>query len=108
MANLPDVKKHIPEIIHIAKFKEGHRYIDFDPSIDKVASYTIGGLVAGKLLAKAGILALLLKNIKLIALAALSGFSVFKNKLMGLFGRRKEEETDYNTYKDPEQDKPEA
>jgi uncharacterized membrane-anchored protein len=91
MSNLDSVKKHIPKIINIAKFKAGHTYFDFDPSVDKVAAYTIGGLVAGKLLAKAGFLVFFLKYIKIILLAAAGGFSLFKNKIMGLFGKKKEE-----------------
>lgn len=90
---LADIKSSIPEIIHIAKFNKGSSYLDFDPSVDEVAAYTIGGLVAGKLLAKAGILALLLKNIKFIIIGIVALFSVFKNKILGLFGKGKKEET---------------
>jgi uncharacterized membrane-anchored protein len=92
MSNLDSVKKHIPEIINIAKFKAGHTYFDFDPSVDKVAAYTIGGLVAGKLLAKAGFLVFFLKYIKIILIALGGGFTLFKNKIMGLFSKKKEEE----------------
>ncbi len=38
-------------------FEEGSRYVDFDPDVDQVAAYGIGALVAGKLAAKAGLLA---------------------------------------------------
>ena len=37
---------------------------DFDSKIDNVAAWTIGGLVAGKVLAKAGFFAIILKFIK--------------------------------------------
>ncbi len=93
VSQIADIKTHIPDIIHIAKFNEGSRYIDFDPSVDQVAAYTIGGLVAGKLLAKAGLLALLLKNIKLILLALGVFFGGFRNKIAGLFGKKKPEDT---------------
>ena len=83
---LENVQKHIPEIIHIATFTEGNTYADFNPSIDKVAAYTVGGLVAGKILAKVGLLALLLKNIKLVALGVVGLFSLFKNKIFAFFG----------------------
>jgi uncharacterized membrane-anchored protein len=75
MNQLPDVKKNIPSVMASFQFGEGKKYSDFDPEVDEIAAWTIGGLVAGKVLAKAGIFALLLKNIKLIALA-----------LVGLFG----------------------
>jgi uncharacterized membrane-anchored protein len=86
---ISDIKQHIPDIIHIAKFKEGSRYMDFDPEVDEVAAYTIGGLVAGKLLAKAGILALALKNIKLVLLGIGLFFGAIRNKIAGLFGKKK-------------------
>lgn len=85
---ISDIKQHIPDIVHIAKFKEGSRYMDFDPEVDEVAAYTIGGLVAGKLLAKAGILALLLKNIKLVILGVGVFFGAIRKKVAGLFGKK--------------------
>jgi uncharacterized membrane-anchored protein len=98
LRQLKDIQQHIPDIIHIAKFKEGSRYIDFDPSVDEVAAYTVGGLVAGKILAKAGIIALLLKNIKIVILAILGFFGAFKNKVLSLFGKGSENnETNTNT-----------
>lgn len=85
---LEEIKSHVPEIIHIATFKKGSSYADFDSSVDQVAAYTIGGLVAGKLLAKAGIIALLLKNIKLVIIGILAIAGGFKNKILGLFRRK--------------------
>ena len=68
MTELETVKENIPSVLSMAKFNSGHTYAEFDSSIDQVAAWTIGGLVAGKLLAKVGIFALLLKNIKLLIL----------------------------------------
>lgn len=68
MVDLPDVKKNIEPVLASFSYDDGNKYADFNPDIDEVAAWTIGGLVAGKVLAKAGIFALLLKNIKLIAL----------------------------------------
>lgn len=93
-AQLEDVRKHIPDIIHIATFTEGNRYSDFNPSVDKVAAYTIGGLVAGKVLAKVGIFALLLKNIKLILLGVVAFIGGFRKKIANLFRRKKEDEVE--------------
>ncbi|MGH9940273.1 MAG: DUF2167 domain-containing protein, partial [Blastocatellia bacterium] len=42
------------------EFNEGHRYGDYVAGVDKVAAYGIGGLIAGKLAAKAGLFKLLL------------------------------------------------
>lgn len=63
------VKNEIPKVLDIVEFAEGFRYSDFNPDIDEVAAWTIGGLVAGKILAKAGILAVVAKFGKIIVLA---------------------------------------
>ena len=54
---LKDVKNNIEGILNSVNFNEGHRYADFSPGVDRVAAYGIGGLIAGKMLMKAGILA---------------------------------------------------
>jgi uncharacterized membrane-anchored protein len=69
MSQLPEIKNSIAPVMASFQYSEGNRYGDFNPDIDEVAAWTIGGLVAGKVLAKAGIFALLVKNIKLIGLA---------------------------------------
>ena len=90
IGDLDDIKQNIPSVTKIAHFTSGNAYADFDSKIDEVAAVTIGGLVAGKVLAKAGILALLLKNIKLIflAIAGAGGF-IWKK----ISGRKKEEDS---------------
>ena len=57
MDYLDEVDAHIDDVIYSVNFTEGNRYADFNPKMDKVAAYGIGGLIAGKVLAKAGILA---------------------------------------------------
>jgi uncharacterized membrane-anchored protein len=69
MMELPEVQKNISPVLASFNYEDGNKYADFNPDMDEVAAWTIGGLVAGKMLAKVGILALLLKNIKLIGLA---------------------------------------
>jgi uncharacterized membrane-anchored protein len=69
MDALPGVKETIDPVLGAFNYAEGNSYADFNPDLDEVAAWTIGGLVAGKVLAKVGIFALLLKNIKLIGLA---------------------------------------
>lgn len=69
MTDLSSVKENIDPVLSAFAYSDGNKYDDFNPEIDEVAAWTIGGLVAGKVLAKAGILALILKNIKLIGLA---------------------------------------
>ncbi|MDZ4667164.1 MAG: DUF2167 domain-containing protein [bacterium] len=50
---------------------------------DNVAAITIGGLVAGKVLAKVGFFAIMLKFWKLLALAAAGLFGAFWKKITG-------------------------
>jgi uncharacterized membrane-anchored protein len=78
MPNLEIVKNDIPKVCDIVQFSEGSKYSDFDPKVDNVAAWTIGGLVAGKILAKVGFFAVILKFWKLIALAVAGAFSAFK------------------------------
>ncbi len=51
------VDKHINTVLAMADFDQGSRYADFDPSVDKLAAYGIGALIAGKVLAKTGLIA---------------------------------------------------
>ncbi|WP_114779505.1 DUF2167 domain-containing protein [Botryobacter ruber] len=90
MNNLPEVKKNIATITGSVTFEQGQTYFDFDPDVDDVAAWTIGSLVAGKLLAKAGFFALLLKFWKVIAIALAAGGSA----VVKLFKRRKENDVE--------------
>ncbi|MEO5979267.1 MAG: DUF2167 domain-containing protein [Chryseolinea sp.] len=84
MDALPEVKENINPVLTSFSYSDGNKYKDFNPELDEVAAWTIGGLVAGKVLAKAGLFVLLLKNIKLIGLAIVGLASVvwkwFKSK----------------------------
>ena len=75
-------------ILNSVEFTAGNRYSDFNPDIDEVAAYGIGGLIAGKILAKAGFFAIILKFWKFIAIGAVALFSGFRKRL---FGAGKEE-----------------
>ena len=89
MEALEEVKTSIPAVLDMASFNSGYTYEEFDSSVDEVAAWTVGGLVAGKVLAKAGILALILKNIKLVFIAlAAAGAGIWRF----VSGRRKKEE----------------
>lgn len=69
MSQLDSVNKAIDPILGMVSFNKGNKYEEFDSKVDNVAAWTIGGLVAGKLLAKAGFFVLFLKYIKLIIVA---------------------------------------
>lgn len=57
MSVLNRVNDNINPILSSVDFNPGNQYADFDSSIDEVAAYGIGGLIAGKALLKAGLLA---------------------------------------------------
>ncbi|QHJ09144.1 DUF2167 domain-containing protein [Hymenobacter busanensis] len=68
------VESQIPAVVKGTDFAQGLRYADFDPKLDEVAAYSIGGLVAGKVLAKVGALAVIAKFGKAILLVLLKGW----------------------------------
>ena len=85
MSQKPIIEANLDKVMAIADFNQGHRYDEFNPSVDKVAAYGIGGLIAGKVLAKAGLFAgalLFLKKFAVLGLAALVGLYkvIFKRK----------------------------
>ncbi len=49
-----EIDRQTPQILGMVDFKEGSRYADFDPKVDKVATYGIAALVAGGIAAKLG------------------------------------------------------
>jgi uncharacterized membrane-anchored protein len=83
MNEMPAVKASIPQVLNSVSFTDGNKYTEFDSGIDNVAAWTLGGLVAGKVLAKVGFFALILKFWKLIAVAVVAGFSAIR-KFLGL------------------------
>ncbi|HET6559647.1 MAG TPA: DUF2167 domain-containing protein [Prolixibacteraceae bacterium] len=84
---LPEVPSNIDPVLASVAFKPGHQYSDYLPDVDNVAAWTIGGLVAGKVLAKAGFFVLLLKFWKVIALGLFGAgggvWKVWKRKKEG-------------------------
>jgi uncharacterized membrane-anchored protein len=90
VSQLEAVKGAISPIVSAVAYTEGNRYSDFSKSSgDKVAAWTIGGLVAGKVLAKAGFFAILLKFGKFIILGLLAGGAALWKFITG---RKQEEE----------------
>jgi uncharacterized membrane-anchored protein len=77
---LAEIEKETPQILGMVDFKEGHRYADFDPKADKVATYGIAALVAGGIAAKMGffkliwVFVLAAKKFIIIALVAIAAW----------------------------------
>lgn len=85
---LPQIRATIPNVIKSVAFAKGQQYTDFNPKIDEVAAYSIGGLVAGKVLAKVGAFALLAKFWKVIAALVAGGWAAVRR----FFGARNTED----------------
>jgi uncharacterized membrane-anchored protein len=88
-----DVEAASPGIVSMVHFNEGHRYADFDSATDKEADYSLAGLVLGgavaaKLAAKAGILAklgaILIAGKKFLVIGVIAVVAFGKK----LFGRK--------------------
>jgi uncharacterized membrane-anchored protein len=76
MEQLDEIKGVIPAVMAMPQFEEGFRYQDYVPGVDQVAAYGIGGLIAGKVLSKVGLLALALAFLKkgwVLVVLALAG-----------------------------------
>lgn len=84
------IDSKLDSVLALAEFDQGSRYEDFDPSIDKVAAYGIGALVAGKVIAKTGLLAAALIFLKKFGVLIVIGIGA----LLGKFFRRKKLQTD--------------
>lgn len=103
MGQLAEVRGTIPAVIKSVTFTKGLQYADFNPELDEVAAYGIGGLVAGKVLAKIGFFAIILKFWKIgIALLATAWTAIRR-----FFGAKTTEEPALAGGPTPEQE-PEA
>lgn len=82
------IDEHLSAVLAMAEFDQGARYIDFDPDIDTVAAYGIGALVAGKVIAKTGFLAVILIFLKKFGIIILiAGGAFVKKFFMGRAGK---------------------
>jgi uncharacterized membrane-anchored protein len=90
MHQLGDMKGEMDKVIGFVAFNDGHKYTDFDPGLDEVAAYGIGGLIAGKVALKAGLfkglIALLLASKKFVILGAIALFALLKKLFTGRLG----------------------
>jgi uncharacterized membrane-anchored protein len=108
MPNLKIVKDDLPKVMNIVQFSEGNTYKDFDPKVDEVAAWTIGGLVAGKVLAKVGIFALIAKVGKIVVLAVIAFFGTIGKRFFGKKDDPIAEEQPEDEIKKSEEENPEV
>ncbi len=75
---LDKVRADMPQVLAMTNFDAGERYADYDSKTDKLAAYGIAALVAGGIVAKAGLFAklglmlLALKKFVIIGIAAIA------------------------------------
>jgi uncharacterized membrane-anchored protein len=75
------IDSQLNTVLAMAEFNEGSRYEDFDPDIDTIAAYGLGTLVAGKVIAKTGMLAAALIFLKKFGVIILVGIGALFGKL---------------------------
>jgi uncharacterized membrane-anchored protein len=92
MNQLATIKPYMQNIIAATEFKQGHTYAEFDPKLDKVATYGIAGLVAGSILVKAGFFKLLIAGIIALKKFLIIGLIALAAALRALFGKKKKEQ----------------
>ncbi len=91
MKDLAKVQANMKDVIGFVEFNKGKRYEDFDSSVDKVAAYGLGALIAGTAAAKVGLFKGLLvallaaKKLVIVGLVALGAL------LKKLFSGKSEE-----------------
>ncbi len=83
MEQLNEIDPNIKQIYEVVKFTDGNKYSDFNPDLDEVAAYGIGGLIAGKVLAKVGLFAVLAKFGKVIIIGLLAGLGFLWKLITG-------------------------
>ncbi|WP_394173888.1 DUF2167 domain-containing protein [Thalassotalea litorea] len=74
------INNNLPSVLAMAEFDQGARYADFDPDIDEVAAYGVGALVAGKVLAKTGLIAAAIMFFKKFGIFILIGIGALLKK----------------------------
>lgn len=89
MSQMADIKPEMDKIYALVEFEQGNRYTDFDPDIDAMAVYGIGGLIAGKAAMKVGLFALILKGLLAAKKALIIGVIALGAGLKAFFSRKK-------------------
>jgi uncharacterized membrane-anchored protein len=59
MRQFPEIDRQMPQILSMVDFQAGNQYADFDPKVDKIATYGLATLIAGGALGAAAKLGLL-------------------------------------------------
>lgn len=94
MSSLSGVQSNLDKTLGMVEFNPGYKYEEYDSGVDKVAAYTLGGLVAGKVLAKVGFFAVIAKFAKFIIVGLVAaGGAIWRF----LTGRSKQQDSSTTT-----------
>lgn len=88
MGQLAMVRGRMESLRQRVTFEQGRRYSDFVPSTDRVAAYGIGALIAGKVIAKTGILKMLFAALVAGKKLVVAGFAALAAGVRSLFGKK--------------------
>ncbi len=88
MSQFKEVEAAAPELLRMVDFNEGHRYADYKPGTDKVATYGLAALVAGGIAAKTGLLKGLLLGIVAMKKFIIIGLVAAGGAVSRIFKRR--------------------
>jgi uncharacterized membrane-anchored protein len=83
MDQLGMINSKVDTVLNMAEFDQGAQYSDFNPEIDEVAAYGLGALIAGKVAAKTGLIAMALVFLKKFWIFLIIGVGAFFKKLFG-------------------------
>lgn len=89
MKQLSYIEEKMPEVIGMVDFEQGHRYVDFDPKVDKIAGYGLAALVLGGVAAKAGLFKGLLVGILALKKFIIAGVLALGGVISRFFKRSK-------------------
>ena len=93
MQQLPMIQDRMQDVLGFAQFTAGNTYTDFNPSVDKLAAYGIGALIAGKIAVKVGFFKLLLGGLLALKKFIIIGLAALAVLLRKLFGRKRDVES---------------
>jgi|WetSurMetagenome_2_1015567.scaffolds.fasta_scaffold54738_3 uncharacterized membrane-anchored protein len=92
MSQINEIKPYMQNIIKSTEFNQGHTYAEFNPKLDKAATYGIAGLIAGGILVKAGFFKLLIAGIIALKKFIIIGFIAVIAAFRGFFNKKKNKE----------------
>ena len=92
MEQLEKIRPYMKDIIQCTEFQQGNTYAEFNPKLDKAATYGIAGLIAGGILIKAGFFKVLIAGIIALKKFIIIGAIAVIVAIRALFSRKKKKD----------------